>query len=114
MVRGHSGILVHVEGGEARPIDFLRAQRGEEGILRHGGGEDHRRPSRPLDFGAYDPGGDLRARRPGRGLVREDPHFEQVPGELLMICVHGITIAFPWRDLARGEARCSMRRRGRG
>ena len=33
MVRGHSGIFVHMECGKARPIDFLRAQCGEEGIL---------------------------------------------------------------------------------
>ncbi len=97
MVRGHSGIFVHVEGGEAGPIDLVSAQCGKEGVLRHGGGEDDRRAPGPLDFRPYYACGDLRARRTGCGLVREGPHVEPVPGELLMIWVHGITIAFPWR-----------------
>ena len=93
MVAGHPRILVHVKCGERRPIDFVRAQCRQERILRHGGGEDHCRPPGPRDLGPYDPCRDLRARRPGGGLVREHPHFEPVPRKLLMICAHEITIA---------------------
>ncbi len=36
MAGGHAGVLVHVESGDAGPVDFLRADAGEEGVLRHG------------------------------------------------------------------------------
>ena len=93
MVRRHPRVLIHMESRDARPIHFLRAQRRQERILRHGRREHHRRPPRARDLIPHDPRRDLRPRRPGFAPVRENPHFQPVPIKRLLVYAHEITIA---------------------
>ena len=84
MIGGHPGILVHVERGDARPIDFLFAQRGEKRVLRNGTRKNHSNAAVALDCGADDLRGQLRAVRASLVAIREDAHLETVAG----VCGH--------------------------
>ena len=93
MVPGHTRVLVHVKGGDALPIDFLRAQRRQERVLRHGGREDHRRMPGAFDFRPDDLRCDPRTLRTGLVPAVKNPHFEAVPKKRPHVCAHEITIA---------------------
>ena len=80
MVSGHTGVLVHVKRGEARPVYGLIAKSGEEGVLRHGGREDDGGLAFARDGLGNDRRGDLRAGGPGFIAVGVDAHFQLVTG----------------------------------
>src|ERR1035437_2384463 len=99
MIPAHPRVLVHVKRGDARPVDFLRAQRRQERVLRHGGREDHRRPPRAPDLFPHNPRRGLRPRRAGLVPVAKNPHFEPVTKKHPLVCAHENTIAPGWHPV---------------
>ena len=81
MIRRHAGVLIHVEGGEAGPLDGLVAEGGEEGVLGDGGGEDDGGLAISRDGFGDDSGGELRAGGSGCDAIGIDAHFELFAGE---------------------------------
>ena len=81
MVAAHAGVLVHVKSGEARPVYGLVAKSGEEGVLRHGGGEDDGGLAIARDGLGDDGGRDLRAGGAGFIAVGIDAHGKLVTGK---------------------------------